>query len=210
VHRHRRIARASSSPRPTHTKPATVTHVSDGDTITLSAIGKTRLIGIDTPEVYGHTECFGRAASAFTKRVLPIGTPVEYKLGVEDTDRYGRALAYVWLRDGRMFNEMLADEGYATVLTIPPNVEYVADFIAAARRARLAGRGLWSPKTCNGVNPPNHPTSTSGAGADRDCSDFKTHAEAQHYFDSHGGSATNNFDNLDGPDRDGRVCESLP
>lgn len=184
-----------------------VTHVSDGDTVTLSPIGKTRLIGIDTPEVYGHTECYGRAASAFTKRVLAIGTRVEYRLGVERTDRYGRALAYVWLRDGRMFNGMLAEQGYATPLTIPPNVEYARLFVAAARRARQAGRGLWSPRTCNGINPPNHPTAT---GVDHDCSDFQTHADAQRYFDAHGGSRTNNVENLDGSDHDGRVCESLP
>ena len=208
AHRAPRRVRADAAiafPGPADAHRAVVTHVTDGDTITLSAIGKTRLIGIDTPEVYGQTECFGRAASSFTKRVLAPGTPVEYRLGLEPRDRYGRALAYVWLTDGRMFNGILAEQGYATVLTIPPNVEYVADFLAAARDARLHDRGLWSPKTCNGVNPPN-----SYAKGDKDCSDFRTQAEAQAYFDAHGGSATNNFDNLDGPDHDGRVCETLP
>jgi micrococcal nuclease len=173
--------------------------VSDGDTVTLSTIGKTRLIGIDTPEVFGQAECYGRAASAFTKRVLQPGTRVQYRLGLDDRDRYGRALAYVWLSDGRMFNGLLAERGYATPLTIPPNVEYAKLFVAAARRARTASRGLWSKSTCNGVN-----------GGDRDCADFKTQAVAQAYFDSHGGSTTRNFDNLDGEDHDGRVCETLP
>lgn len=199
-------------PRPEHAHSAVITHVSDGDTVTLNTVGKTRLIGIDTPEVYGQTECYGRAASAFTKRVLTIGTRVEYALGVERTDRYGRALAYVWLADGRMFNGMLAADGYATPLTIPPNDEHAQLFLAAARKARAAARGLWSPRTCNGVNPPNHPTSSSssGGGPDRDCSDFDTHAQAQRYFDAHGGSATNDFDELDGSDHDGQVCETLP
>jgi len=182
-----------------------VTHVSDGDTVTLSAIGKTRLIGIDTPEVFGHAECFGRAASAFTKRVLRIGTKVEYRLGVETHDRYGRSLAYVWLSDGRMFNKMLAERGYATPLTIPPNDEYAQLFLAAARRAREASRGLWSASTCDGSNPPS-----PAAKGDHDCSDFATHKQAQDYFDSHGGSASNNVENLDGEDRDGKVCETLP
>jgi micrococcal nuclease len=207
-HRHAHPQRAhprSAFPSPTNAHPAVVTHVTDGDTITLDAIGKTRLIGIDTPEVYGQTECFGRAASAFTKRVLAPGTHVEYQIGVEAHDKYGRSLAYVWLPDGRMFNGMLAEEGYATVLTIPPNVDYADYFVAAARRARDHNRGLWSPRTCNGVNPVN-----SYAKGDKDCSDFKTHAEAQAYFDSHGGSAMNNFDNLDGSDHDGQVCETLP
>lgn len=47
------------------------------------------------------------------------------------------------------------------------------------------------------------------AQADKDCSDFATQQQAQAYFDAHGGSASNNFDNLDA-DHDGIACESLP
>jgi micrococcal nuclease len=120
-----------------------VTRNTDGDTLWLSGIGKVRLIGVDTPEVFGKTQCFGHAASAFTERVLPPGARVRYRLGTDPRDRYGRALAYVYLEDGRMFNELLAERGYATPLTIPPNVEFADRFVAAARRARNAGRGLW-------------------------------------------------------------------
>ena len=109
----------------------------------LTGIGKVRLIGIDTPEVYGSIECYGRAASAFTDRVLRPGTRVRYRLGLEQRDRYGRALAYVWLPNGRMFNSLLAEDGYARPLTIPPNDRYAGRFVAAARRARAARRGLW-------------------------------------------------------------------
>jgi len=49
----------------------------------------------------------------------------------------------------------------------------------------------------------------SAGERDRDCSDFANQAEAQRFFEAHGGSATNNFDNLDG-DGDGVACESLP
>jgi len=93
--------------------------------------------------VFGQAECFGRAAAAFTARVLPPGTRVRYRLGVDPRDRYGRALAYVYLGDGRMFNELLAQRGYATPMTIPPNVDYARRFVAAARRARDGHRGLW-------------------------------------------------------------------
>ena len=44
-----------------------VFRVVDGDTVNLQSAGKSRLIGVDTPEVYGGQECFGREASAFTK-----------------------------------------------------------------------------------------------------------------------------------------------
>lgn len=52
------------------------------------------------------------------------------------------------------------------------------------------------------------PALASHAG-DRDCSDFKTQAAAQAFFNDHGGSASNNVDNLD-RDRDGMPCEGLP
>jgi micrococcal nuclease len=130
------------------TRSAVVTRNTDGDTLWLSGVGKVRLIGIDTPEVFGHVDCFGKAASTFTARVLPPGTHVRYRLGVDPRDRYGRALAYVYLGDGRMFNELLAERGYATPLTIPPNVEFADRFVAAARRARRAGLGLW--RACAG------------------------------------------------------------
>jgi micrococcal nuclease len=122
---------------------ARVTKVTDGDTIHLGGLGSVRLIGIDTPEVYGGVECFGRKASDFAKRLLPLGTRVRYRVGVEERDRYGRLLAYVWLTDGRMVNRVMVEKGYAQPLTIPPNVEFADAFRAAARAARQAGLGLW-------------------------------------------------------------------
>src|SRR4051794_17479471 len=58
------------------------------------------------------------------------------------------------------------------------------------------------------------PTGIATAGsdvhaADKNCSDFSTQQDAQQYFDSHGGSPSNNVDGLDA-DHDGRACESLP
>jgi micrococcal nuclease len=93
--------------------------------------------------VYGGVECFGREASRFARRLLPVGTRVRYRLGVEERDRYGRRLAYVWLPDGRMLNRVMVDAGYAQPLTIPPNVEFAASFRRAARAARQSGLGLW-------------------------------------------------------------------
>jgi micrococcal nuclease len=122
---------------------AVVERVVDGDTVVLSRVGTARLIGVDTPEVHRGVECFGRAASAYAERVLD-GRRVRYRFGVERRDRYGRALVYLRLLDGRFFNAMLVRDGYAVPLTIPPNVEYADRFVALAREARRAGRGLWS------------------------------------------------------------------
>jgi micrococcal nuclease len=127
---------------------ARVIRHTDGDTLWLSGIGKVRLIGVDTPEVYGQDECYGHEASDFVERLLPLGAPVTYSLGVEERDRYGRALAYVYLDDGRFLNLMLVRRGYAQPLTIPPNDEFAGRFVAAARRARRHAVGLWAPGAC--------------------------------------------------------------
>jgi micrococcal nuclease len=134
---------AADPAEPGQRTAARVTKHTDGDTLWLSDIGKVRLIGVDTSEVYGGAECYGREASAFVERTVPLGSEVSYRLGVDERDRYGRALAYVWLRDGRFLNRLLVARGYATPLTVPPNVEYESAFVRAARRAREAGRGLW-------------------------------------------------------------------
>jgi len=80
--------------------------VTDGDTIVVrSGSGrryKVRLIGIDTPEVFGGVECGGRQASASMKRLAPPGRRVRvYGDPTQDRrDRYGRLLAYVKTRGG--------------------------------------------------------------------------------------------------------------
>jgi micrococcal nuclease len=127
---------------------ARVTRHTDGDTLWLSGIGKVRLIGVDTPEVYGQAECYGHEASAFVEQLLPLGSRVSYRLGVEPRDRYGRALAYVYLDDGRLLNMVLVRRGFAQPLTIPPNDELADRFVAAARDARRRRVGLWGPSAC--------------------------------------------------------------
>jgi len=131
--------------------------VVDGDTLVLRAAGKTRLIGVDTPEVYGGLECFGRKASVFAERTLRPRLRVTVERDVEERDRYGRTLLYVRLPDGRSFNELLVRRGFAVPLTVPPNVRHAATFRRLARQAREREVGLWSPRTCDG--DPDRPAS---------------------------------------------------
>ena len=127
-----------------------VVRVVDGDTVVLSSAGKSRLIGIDTPEVFGRQECYGREASAFAKRLLRPGARVGVELDAEHRDRYGRTLIYLRLPDRRSFNELLVAEGFAVPLTVPPNVRHAERFRELARRARARAAGLWSSRSCDG------------------------------------------------------------
>ncbi len=128
----------------------TVVRVVDGDTVVLRSAGKSRLIGVDTREVFGRPGCFGEEASEFAKRTLRPGMPVKVERDAEPRDRFGRSLIYLTLPDGRSFNELLVDEGFAVPLTIRPNVRYAGRFRELASRARAEEAGLWSPTTCDG------------------------------------------------------------
>lgn len=112
------------------THPATVTRVIDGDTFEADLNGETitvRLIGVDSPESVHPDEAKnteeGILASNYTKEKLE-GKEVELEYDVETEDSYGRTLAYVWL-DGELYNKKLLDDGYAVLMTIPPNIKYV-------------------------------------------------------------------------------------
>ena len=133
---------------------ARVTRIVDGDTIEVSlggAIEDVRLLGIDTPESVkpdSPIECFGREASAAAEAFLS-GADVTLVRDVEERDRYGRLLRYVYVGE-EMANARLVVNGYATAYTYPPNVRHADLFVRLEREAREADRGLWAPDTCDG------------------------------------------------------------
>lgn len=132
--------------------PATLERVIDGDTIVVIVNGeavRVRYIGIDTPETVDpnrDVQCFGPEASAKNAELLN-GQRIWLERDVSETDRYGRALRYVWIGQPDslvMVNEDLVRSGYAVTSTYPPDVKYQDRFLAAERDARASGAGLWS------------------------------------------------------------------
>jgi micrococcal nuclease len=133
-----------------------VTKVADGDTITVK-IGKknvsVRLIGVDTPETVDPrktVECFGKEASAITKKKL-----LNKKVALEadptqgETDKYGRLLRYAFLQDGTNFDKWLISEGYGFEYTYNLPYKYQQEHKDAESAARLSSKGLWKSETCN-------------------------------------------------------------
>ena len=55
---------------------------------------------------------------------------VYIELDVQECDKYGRVLAYVWLDEETMLQDVLIQNGYAELMTIPPNVKYADRFTA--------------------------------------------------------------------------------
>lgn len=131
---------------------AVVAKVVDGDTIDVRSGGtdstRIRMIGFNTPESVDPrrpVECFGKEASKHLASLAPVGTAVRLERDAEQLDRYGRTLAYVYrASDGVFLNLQMVSDGYAHVLSIPPNVTYADRFREAERAARDADLGLWS------------------------------------------------------------------
>lgn len=130
----------------------------DGDTLELEDGARVRLIGIDTPEMHesgklhrdatrskqdiSTIKALGRRSGEFTRN-LAEGRRVRLEFDVEKRDRYNRLLAYVYLQDGTFVNAKIIEEGYASLMTFPPNVKYADLFLKLSQQARENRRGLW-------------------------------------------------------------------
>jgi len=122
---------------------AVVARVIDGDTIELVGGQRVRLVQIDTPEK--RVECYGDAASALTRRLLPAGTHVrvEQDPKLDQVDRYNRELAYVW-KGGEDVNVTLVRDGAAGVWFFGGRRgRYADELLEAAERAQAEHEGLW-------------------------------------------------------------------
>ncbi len=135
-----------------------VMHVYDGDTVKLESGEHVRLIGIDAPEAHDNdkltrdvnqrhidraTQLAMGERSAKYAASLMRSNRVRLEFDVEERDRYGRLLAYVYLPDGTFVNEKIIREGYAYPLTVPPNVRHAREFKQWFNEAREQKRGLW-------------------------------------------------------------------
>jgi len=124
---------------------------SDGDTITVDMNGTQetiRFIGVDTPETHDPrkpVQCYGPAASAFTKNTLTAaGSKVRLSADSlsNNRDRYERLLRYVYLPDGTNLNLKLIREGYGFYYPYFP-FSKSNEFAAAQKLAQSETRGLW-------------------------------------------------------------------
>lgn len=143
---------------------ATVERVVDGDTVYVVLEGeeqetKVRLIGVNTPESVSSDESKnceeGEQASEYTKTILSPGKVVYLEYDKEDTDKYDRTLAYIWLQDGvettsledireYMFNAKLLLDGQAEAMTVYPNNKYEKEFKAFEQEAQNNQTGFWA------------------------------------------------------------------
>ena len=118
----------------------------DGDTLLLDDRTRVRLLGVDTPETKKPdwpVEPFGPEAHDFTSQHVE-GRKVRLEFDKERHDKYGRVLAYVYLDDW-FLNEELIRAGLGRAITNHPYSESMKRrFRAAQREAQRERRGIWS------------------------------------------------------------------
>jgi micrococcal nuclease len=138
------VLSATNAPTATSSSQFTVTKIIDGDTIQVNGILKVRYIGIDTPETVDPKRgvgCFGKEASAKNSELV-LGKIITMEKDVNETDRFGRLLRYVYI-NGVMINNELVRLGYAKAATFPPDVKYQSQFSESEKYARENKLGLW-------------------------------------------------------------------
>jgi endonuclease YncB( thermonuclease family) len=147
-------------PPPTEAGATTVSRVErviDGDTIEVRNGERVRLVQIDTPEVYFGTECYGPAASAQTKRLLPAGTKVRLvtEPATDLIDGYGRLLRYVVrVNDGVNVNIRLVAVGAAAPYFYERRRGRYANRLEdLSKRAKAKKLGLWRACPGTAYNP---------------------------------------------------------
>jgi endonuclease YncB( thermonuclease family) len=136
-----------------------VERVIDGDTIALAGGTVVRLVQIDAPEVRG-SDCYADEATATLAVLLPSRTSVRIETdpALDQRDRYGRTLAYVFKQDENV-NKTLVEYGAASVWFYRGDRgRYAEELLAAAQEAQAAGRGLWG--ACQATLDPSRAVGT--------------------------------------------------
>ena len=116
-----------------------VVRVIDGDTIKLVDGTSVRYLGIDTSEK--DTPLWQEATEA--NRVLVEGKLIRLEYDTNKQDKYGRALAYVYVDDAFINCELLRS-GLAEINTYKQSLKYLASFIDCQREAITKQHGIWN------------------------------------------------------------------
>jgi micrococcal nuclease len=130
--------------------PGTVTHIVDGDTFDMADsaghIIRIRPIGINADEMrdnsHGKKGPFAKAAKDYLAQLIDQKT-VRLEMDVQQTDKYDRTLAYVYVHDTVFVNAEMVRAGLAVCETVPPNVKYADLFYQLQVEAREAKKGIW-------------------------------------------------------------------
>lgn len=128
----------------------------DGDTAKFKLNDKiitVRFLGIDTPETV-HTkkeeQPYGKEASNYTKKKLESAKEIkiEYDIKAAKQDQYGRELAWIWV-DNKLLQEEIILNGLAKTYMLQNNYKYASELQLAQEQAKNNRLNIWSENTLN-------------------------------------------------------------
>lgn len=117
---------------------ATVIRVVDGDTVEIDNSNKVRLIGINTPE---KKEANYLAAKENMEK-LSLNQKVFLEKGVENEDKYGRKLRYIFM-ENKFVNVEQISAGLASSFEYGSDTKYSFLFNCLETDAKKKGLGIW-------------------------------------------------------------------
>jgi endonuclease YncB( thermonuclease family) len=102
------------------------------------------LLQIDAPEL-GEGECHARVARAELERLAPPRTRIslEPDLGLDDQDRFGRRLRYVFVGSTNVNVELVRRGAATPYFRGGEKGRYADELLDAVEDARSSGRGMW-------------------------------------------------------------------
>ncbi|RPJ52477.1 MAG: hypothetical protein EHM21_00015 [Chloroflexi bacterium] len=183
----------------------TLIRVVDGNTVEVQVEGNTLRIGYAGIEV---TPESGQVAQKANE--LLNGQPVILVKDISEQDSAGRLLRYVFA-GGRFINFELVRQGLAVAQVNSPDQSCAVFLQQAQQQARAERLGLWNPTPAPTKTFVPFVTLDPSAQSECDCSkryecsDFRTHDEAQTCL-----NACNDYSSKLDDDRDGIACENLP
>jgi len=129
------------------TEAVTISHIHDGDTLTLSDGRKVRLIGVNATEVAKKgslNQPFSLKAKQAVQAFIAQSKRVQLLTDVESKDHYGRWLGHIYNGAGDNLEQFLLKQGLAYHVAIPPNLSLVKCLDQAEQQAQDKQLGLWS------------------------------------------------------------------
>ncbi|TAE59159.1 MAG: thermonuclease family protein [Nostocales cyanobacterium] len=125
--------------------------VVSGQTLEVSGMGEqpnlisqVRLIGLDAPDLGQRP--WGYEAKEMIEKLIGEGEQnINLEFDLENKDKFGRTLAYVW-KDKVFLNEEVIKQGYGLFSGRSPNHKYDKRLENAQQWARIMGKGIWNPE----------------------------------------------------------------
>ena len=123
----------------------------DGDTAHFLIDGKdktVRFLAINAPEYTKEKEPFGKEASEYVCNTLTNAKKIqlEFDDGSDETDKYGRVLAWVYA-DGKLLQRELVKQGLAEVKYIYGDYAYTDELKELEKEAKAKKLAMWSNET---------------------------------------------------------------